>query len=126
MTKRKVPEWIGKTPDTPTPPRVRLRVFEAHGGKCYLSGRKITPADNWELEHMLALALGGENRETNLAPALKDAHRKKTTEDRKIQAKNERVRRKHIGSDRKKSKFPTSRGGKFKQKIGGEIERREP
>lgn len=97
MTGRSVPEWVGKTPDTPAPARVRLRVFEAHGGRCYLSGRKIMPGDAWELEHKRALSLGGENRETNLAPALKDAHRAKTADDVARKAKADRVRKKHLG-----------------------------
>lgn len=97
MAGRSLPEWIGKTPDTPAPPRVRLRVFEAYGGRCYLSGRKIVPGDKWELEHKLALSLGGENREANLAPALKDAHKAKTASDVKAKAKADRVRKKHLG-----------------------------
>ena len=40
-TGRTVPEWIGKTPDTPAPPRVRLRIFETFGGRCAICGRKI-------------------------------------------------------------------------------------
>lgn len=94
---RSVPEWIGKTPDTPAPPRVRLRVFEAHGGVCYLSGRKIMPGDAWQLEHPLALVNGGENRESNLAPALTAAHKIKTAEDVAQKAKNDRVRKRHLG-----------------------------
>ena len=43
---RAVPEWIGKTPDTKVPPRVRLRVFEKHDGTCHISGRKIRPRSN--------------------------------------------------------------------------------
>ena len=44
MTGRAVPEWIGATPDTKVPERVRLRVFNAYGGVCYLSKRKIRAA----------------------------------------------------------------------------------
>lgn len=40
---REVPLWVGKTPDSQVPARVRLRVFEAHGGRCWISGRKIMP-----------------------------------------------------------------------------------
>jgi hypothetical protein len=72
---RKVEEWIGKTPDTPAPPRVRLRVFERHNGICYLSGRKIMAGDKWEIEHPQALINGGENRESNMAPALVGPHK---------------------------------------------------
>lgn len=94
---RAVPEWIGKTPDTPVPPRVKVRVFEAYGGCCYLSGRKIRVGDDWEVEHIIAIVNGGENRERNLAPALKDAHRGKTDADLALKKKIARTRRKHLG-----------------------------
>jgi 5-methylcytosine-specific restriction endonuclease McrA len=94
---REVPEWIGKTPDTPAPPRVRQRVFDRHNGICYLSGRKIMPGNKWQLEHPLALINGGENRESNLAPALVEPHKVKTAEDVKQKAKNDRVRKRHLG-----------------------------
>ena len=97
MTGRAVPEWIGPTPDTPAPTRVRLRVFEAHGGRCYLTGRKIGPGDTWELEHVKPLHLGGENRETNLAPALAEAHREKTSREMTAKAKADRIRARHLG-----------------------------
>lgn len=38
---RALPEWIGKTPDTAIPARVRVRVFERFGGICQETGRKI-------------------------------------------------------------------------------------
>lgn len=116
---RSTPEWIGKTDDTAIPPRVRLRVFEAHGGVCYITGRKITPADKWDVDHVQALVNGGENRESNLAPALRAAHRKKTAEDVAIKAKDRRVRAKHLGIGPKKSSFANARDGKYKTKVGG-------
>lgn len=94
---RSVPEWIGATPDTPIPPRVKLRVFLAHGGICHLSGRKITPADKWDCDHVKAIVNGGENRETNLAPALRDKHREKTAEDVAEKSRINRIRLKHLG-----------------------------
>lgn len=118
---RKVPEWIGKTPDTPAPSRVRLRVFETHNGKCYLTGRKITPADKWELDHKVALINGGENRESNLAPALKSAHQKKTREDVAMKAKDRRIRQKHLGIAPKKATLPGSKQSKFKRKMDGTV-----
>lgn len=95
---RAVPEWIGKTPDTPIPPRVKDRVFLAHGGRCHLSGRKIMPGDAWDCDHVLALINGGENRESNLAPALRDKHREKTAEDVDTKSKTYRMRAKHNGT----------------------------
>lgn len=94
---REVPEWIGRTPDTPAPPRVRLRVFERYKGICYLSGRKIMPGDKWEIEHPQAIINGGENRESNMAPALVGPHKRKTAQDLAQKAKNDRVRKRHLG-----------------------------
>ena len=94
---RSVPEWIGKTPDTPAPPRVRLRVFERDKGMCHISGRKIAAGEKWELEHIIPLIQGGENREGNLAPALVKPHKEKTRQEVAQKAKEARVRQKHRG-----------------------------
>ncbi len=96
-TSREVPEWIGAKPDTKVPDRVRARVFLAHDGKCFLTGRKIMPADYWQIDHRIALINGGENRETNLAPVLRDAHRIKTRADMQEKSKTARMRNKHLG-----------------------------
>lgn len=94
---RTVPEWIGKTDDSAVPQRVRLRIFEREGGKCWISGRKITPADKWDLDHRIALINGGQHRESNLFPALRDKHREKTREDVAEKSKVAAVRAKHLG-----------------------------
>lgn len=120
---REVPEWIGKTPDTPAPPRVKLRVFERYKGICYLSGRKIMPGDKWQLEHPLAIINGGENRESNMAPALVTPHKVKTAADVAQKAKNDRVRKRHLGI-KKPSRFACSRNSRWKKKIDGTVERR--
>jgi 5-methylcytosine-specific restriction endonuclease McrA len=92
---RKLPEWVGKTPDAKVPDRVRLRIFEREGGACHLSGRKIKPGDMWDLDHKVALANGGEHRELNLFPALRDKHRKKTAEDVAEKSKVAKKAKKH-------------------------------
>lgn len=94
---RRVPEWIGKTDDDRVPPRVRLRVFLDHEGRCWLSGRKIAPGEPWDIEHKIALCNGGQHRETNLAPALRDKHREKTAEDVAEKATVYRKASKHAG-----------------------------
>ncbi len=96
VTMRSVPEWIGSSPGAKVPPHVRLRIFNAHGGKCHISGRKIMAADAWDLDHVRALCNGGEHRETNLAPALRDKHREKTAADVAERAKVDRIRKKHL------------------------------
>jgi 5-methylcytosine-specific restriction endonuclease McrA len=90
-------EWCGKTDDSKPAPYVRLRVFNKYDGICYLSKRKIVPGDKWDLEHVVALCNGGENRESNMAPALVAPHKIKTKQDRATKAKNDHVRMKHIG-----------------------------
>lgn len=94
---RAVPEWRGKTPDSKVPPRVRARIFLAHEGKCWITGRKIMPADYWELDHKVALVNGGEHVESNLAPALRDAHRIKTRADVAEKSKIARLKKRHLG-----------------------------
>lgn len=104
MTGRSVPEWIGSTPDAKVPPRVRVRIFEREGGKCHLTGRKIRPGDQWDLDHGIALINGGEHRESNLFPALRDKHRKKTAADVAEKAAVYAVKSKHL-LPRKPSRF---------------------
>jgi hypothetical protein len=94
---RTVKEWVGKTPDSKIPPRVRLRVFEAHGGICHLSGRKIAAGEPWAIDHVIALINGGENRENNLAPILIDKHKEKTAADVKEKATVARKAKANLG-----------------------------
>lgn len=93
---RKVKEWIASSPDAKVPPRVRLRIFKAFDGCCYLSGRPIRPGEAWELEHKVALILGGEHRESNLAPALAEFHKAKTAAEMKVKAKTDAIAKKHL------------------------------
>ena len=118
---RQVPEWIGKTPDTPAPPRVKLRVFEKNGGICHLTGRKITPADQWDLDHITALVNGGENRESNLAPALRHAHKEKSAQDVAQKAKDRRVRSRLERIEKKRATIAGSKETKWKRKIDGTV-----
>lgn len=112
---RSVEEWFGATADSMPPPHVRMRIFDRAKGICHISGRKIMPGEKWDLEHKLALCLGGENRESNLAPALSDKHKEKTAEDRAIKADLDAKRGKHILP---KAKKPWS---KYRKKMNGEV-----
>ena len=106
---RAVPEWVGKTDDAKVPPRVRQRIFDAHDGMCHLSGRPIKPGEPWDLEHKVSLILGGEHRESNLAPALREFHKAKTAAEMKVKAKIAAVRQRHLGITEPRQKI-VSRG----------------
>ena len=108
---RAVPEWIGKTPDTPVPQRVQDRVFVRFEGKCHRSGRKIYPGDKWDTDHVTAIINGGQNRESNLAPILRGKpHKEKTAEDVAIKSKTYRMRAKHTGNWKTSGRKLQSRG----------------
>ncbi len=99
---RKVPEWIGKTPDSIPPRSVRARVLLRYQNRCYLTGQIIRPCDEWDLEHVKPVrgANPGEphrNRESNLAPALKAPHREKTAQENSDGSKADRIHAKHYG-----------------------------
>jgi 5-methylcytosine-specific restriction protein A len=103
LSGRSVPEWQGKTPDSKIPAHVRARVFEAHGGICYLSGRRIRAGEAWQLDHIIALTNGGAHAESNLAPALSEPHRIKTKADVREKAKVARIRKRHLGIKKPRS-----------------------
>lgn len=102
---RSVSEWVGSNPDAKVPPRVRARIFLREGGRCHLSGRTIRSGEPWDLDHKIALINGGEHRESNLYPALKDKHREKTAEDVREKSIIARKRMKHFGIERAKKKI---------------------
>ena len=120
MTARPVAEWIGKTPQTKIPDRVKLRIVLAQNGKCAITGQKFRPGDTIEYDHEIALINGGENRESNIRAVLTTAHKTKTAKDVAQKAKNDRVRKKHFGiNSGPRSVIPGSKRSKWKKTIGG-------
>ena len=94
---RPTPEWIGKHHGVNIPPRVRLRVYDAHKGICYLCRLPIKPTETWQADHVTALINGGEHRERNLAPAHGHCHVAKSAKDVAGKAKVAAIRKKHLG-----------------------------
>lgn len=118
---REIPEWHGKTNDSKVPDRVRLRIFQRYGGKCYLSGRVIRPGDDWQLEHIVPLIDGGKHAEGNLAPALVEPHKVKSREEAKRRAKERRIQKKHIGIGKSKKPMPCGRDSNLKKLMDGRV-----
>jgi 5-methylcytosine-specific restriction protein A len=118
---RSTDEWIGKTDDTPFPPRVRLRTFERDGGRCQCGcNRLIRVGEKWQTDHIKALINGGENRESNARTILTEHHKEKTAEDVAEKSVTYRKKSKNLGI-RKKSSFACSRDSKFKKKMDGTV-----
>jgi 5-methylcytosine-specific restriction protein A len=122
---RSLPEWIGATDDSKVPNRVRVRVFERFYGVCHVSGRKIRPGEAWDLDHVVPLIHGGEHREHNLAPVLKDPHREKTKIEMQEKSRVYHKKAKHIGLKLKQGRpFPGSKNSKWKKMMNGKVVRR--
>ena len=121
---RTVEEWVGRNDDSPVPPRVRLRRFDAFGGIDYISGIKIVPGMKWELDHIIALANGGQHRESNLAPVLVETHKAKTKADKALKKVLNRKRSKHIGIKKASRPIPGSKASGLKKSFSGEVTRR--
>lgn len=98
----------------------RVRIFEDAGGLCHICGQKIQAGQKWDVEHVIPLAMGGEDGGDNLKPAHKACHGEKSRDDFGRIAKAKRQRAAHIGI-RKRGGFQTNRDGKFKALIGGGI-----
>jgi 5-methylcytosine-specific restriction endonuclease McrA len=101
-------------------PTERARIFAAAGGRCHLCGGAIDGVrDRWDVEHVVPLALGGDDGGDNLQPAHAKCHAAKTPVDVAQIAKAKRVQRKHQGAHRSGQRLPGSRGGKWKRKLDG-------
>lgn len=95
---RTVSEWIGQTDDHRAPGKVRQRVFDRERSCCHLCSQPIQAGEAWDLDHVIALINGGENRETNLKPAHRKCHKDKTARDVAEKAKVAAIRQRFTGA----------------------------
>ncbi len=96
-SRRRLPEWIGRTPDTAIPPRVALRVVDDQGGRCAGCCGVFGPTLPQQIDHITALINGGENRQSNLRALCIPCHAMKTTADVALKSTVARKRGKHLG-----------------------------
>lgn len=106
--------------------RERVAIFGRAHGRCHLCGEKIGLAERWDIEHVVALALGGDEApmSENLQPAHAACHAPKTSEDAGRIAKAKRVEARHLGAKKPRSVLPGSRASGWKKKIDGSVEKR--
>lgn len=74
-------EWVAKTDDQAIPPRVKLRVFAAAGGRCEECTNLIVGKLRPEYDHKVALINGGAHAEHNLQLLCSECHKVKTRAD---------------------------------------------
>lgn len=117
---RSVSEWIGKTDDTPIPPRVKLRVFERHNGKCSHCGRYLIGRLGPAYDHVVSLIGGGGNRESNIQLLCTECHAFKTKGDvrEKSIIYNKKAKRMRLKSRRL---IPGSRGSGVRKTMAGKV-----
>lgn len=99
----------------------RVLVFQTHNGICHICGGKIGVGEAWELEHVIPLAMGGEDEESNWRPAHIKCHKAKTKTDVASVAKAKRREAHHLGAKKSKSPLPFGRGSKLKRKMDGTV-----
>lgn len=94
---RKVKEWIGKTDDTPIPPRVKDRIAARQNWHCLDCGRPFSATLQPEFHHEPALANGGENRESKIVALCEFCHLPHTVADVAEKSKLADIRKRHLG-----------------------------
>lgn len=88
-------------------PARRRRILDRHGGVCAYPDCDV--AEGLEIDHIIALALGGKDSDENFEPLCRHHHAQKTRRDVKMIAKAKRIARKDNPADRKTSRLQ-SRG----------------
>lgn len=77
-----------------TPAR-RRRILAAYDGRCARLDCEET--EGLEIDHIIALALGGKDEDANLEPLCRHHHAAKTVRDVKMIARSKRLEKKHFG-----------------------------
>lgn len=120
---RSLPEWIGRTDDSPPPQRVQLRVYLRFGGICQICFAKekiLGP----EFDHRIALINGGSNSESNLVPVHPRCHAAKTKVDVAEKAATYKTQAHHLGIRKSRNPMPGSKASPYKRKMNGTVIRR--
>lgn len=117
---RSLPEWIGKTDDTPIPPRVKLRIFERFNQRCNNCNLLIVGKLLPRYDHIIALINGGQNRESNIQLLCSGCHDDKTKGDVRDKSNiyNKRIRRLKLHN---RKLIPGSKGSGFRKRMDGTV-----
>jgi hypothetical protein len=115
-------EDIGTTKRRGMTKRRALRIWEQHKGICVLCKMPIDGArEDWFIEHLRALELGGEDVDANCGPAHLYHKKAKDADDHGRAAKAKRAKQRHLGIKVTKRPMPGSRASKWKRKMDGSV-----
>jgi 5-methylcytosine-specific restriction protein A len=103
--------------------RQRVALFVRHRGICHICNLPILPGQRWQVSHPIPLGLGGEDIESNRAPAHKrPCHEWQTRiTDLPAIAKSRRIYAKHIGAHETRRRLPFGRDDRLKRRMDGQI-----
>lgn len=104
MTPRSVEEWVGKTPETPIPPRVQLRIMDRQNCRCNGCGRELGLKLKAQFDHRPALINGGEHRESKIVAVCAECHSERTADDVAEKSETYHMRAKHLGIELKQKR----------------------
>jgi 5-methylcytosine-specific restriction protein A len=121
---RELPEWVGKSPDTLVPPRIRLRIFQRQGGFCPVCDRPLRPGA-WDLDHKRALINGGAHAESNLQAVCRvPCHSDKSKTDVAEKSRVYERQLSHAGIKRSKRPIPGGKNTPWRRRMNGRVVRR--
>lgn len=94
---RSVVEWRGRNDDTPVPARTKARIWKRNPNcaGCGLPTNDSTRKP--EIDHIVALVNGGENRESNLQVLCAGCHRVKSHADVAMKSSEAKRLKKRLG-----------------------------
>lgn len=121
---RSIPEWRGRSDDAMPPRSVFDRLWERQGGRDAVTGLPFTSSDRIVRDHIVPLADGGLNIESNLQLITENTHKHKTAAEATERASVRRHHENARGYVRKKSSFQTNRDGPYRKRMDGTIEPR--
>lgn len=124
--RRATDEWIGKTPDSPIPERVKERILERQEWRCAKTGADLRTVKKINFDHIIAIINGGPNRESNIAAIAEKEHKPKTRSDRAIRSKTASTVKAHYGlKNPSRNPMPANKDSDVKAKVGGGTEPRD-
>jgi 5-methylcytosine-specific restriction endonuclease McrA len=96
----------------------RLAIYSRQNGLCAICGQ-LMPHGQYEIDHRVALTLGGTNDDDNLEAVHPKCHRAKTDADVAANSKADRIIT--GGTKRTSRPMPFGRYSRFKRKMSGQV-----